>query len=77
MVDGQQEIILVDELQNISSAELLDIDLGKKVSNGSEISNQFKSNEDANVELQCDLKVTDTAGNSNSYTIELNLLEIS
>ena len=77
MIDGQQETILIDELNNVSSAELLGVDLGKKVSNSSEISNQFRNIEDANGKFWCELKVTDKEGNSNSYKIELNLIKIS
>ena len=77
MIDGQQETILIDELNNVSSTELLGVDLGKKVSNSSEISNQFRNIEDANGKLWCELKVTDKEGNSNSYKIELNLIKIS
>ena len=77
MIDGQQETILIDELNNVSSTELLGIDLGKKVSNSSEISNQFRNIEDANGKFWCELKVTDKEGNSNSYKIELNLIKIS
>ena len=77
MIDGQQETILVDELNNISSTELLSVDLGKKVSNNSEINNQFKNIEDTNGNFWCDLKVTDKEGNSNSYKIELDLIKIS
>ena len=77
MIDGQQETILIDELNNVSSTELLGVDLGKKVSNSSEISNQFRNIEDANGKFWCELKVTDKEGNSNSYKIELNLIKIS
>ena len=77
MIEGQQETILVDELNNISSTELLCVDLGKKVSHSSEISKQFKNMEDANGKFWCELKVTDKEGNSNSYKIELNLIKIS
>jgi hypothetical protein len=77
MIDGQQETILIDELHNISSTELLGVDLGKKVSNNPEISNQFKNIEEANGKFWCELKVTDTEGINNSYKIELNLIKIS
>ena len=77
MIDGQQETILIDELHNISSTELLGVDLGKKVSNNPEISNQFKNIEEANGKFWCELKVTDTEGINISYKIELNLIKIS
>ena len=77
MIDGQQETILIDELHNISSTELLGVDLGKKVSNNPKISNQFKNIEEANGKFWCELKVTDTEGINNSYKIELNLIKIS
>ena len=77
MIDGQQETILIDELNNVSSTELLGVDLGKKVSNSSEISNQFRNIEDANGKFWCELKVIGKEGNSNSYKIELNLIKIS
>ena len=77
MIDGQQETILIDELNNVSSTELLGVDLGKKVSNSSEISNPFRNIEDANGKFWCELKVTDKEGNSNSYKIELDLIKIS
>ena len=76
-IDGQQETIHIDELQNVSSAELSVIDFGKKIINRSEISKQFKIIEENNGKFWCELKVTDTEGNSNSYTIELELLKIS
>ena len=34
IVDGQQETILIDSLSNFSSAELVNIDFGKKVTKG-------------------------------------------
>ena len=77
MVDGQQETIHIDELQNVSSAELSVIDFGKKVINRSEISKQFKIIEENNGKFWCELKVTDADGNIDSYTIELELLKIS
>ena len=77
MIDGQQEIIYVDEFHNVSSTELLGIDLGKMVSNGSDVNNQFKNIEEINMNFCCELKVTDTEGNSNSYTIDLELIKIS
>lgn len=77
MIDGQQEIIFVDEVQNLSSAELLGIDFGKKSSNADEISKQFTNIEDLNGKLYCELKITDTEGNKNSYTIQLVLIKIT
>ena len=77
MIDGQQEIIYVDEFHDVSSTELLGIDLGKMVSNGSDVNNQFKNIEEINMNFCCELKVTDTEGNSNSYTIDLELIKIS
>ena len=77
MIDGQQEIILVDEVQNYSAAELLVIDFGKKFSNADEISKQFTNIEDLNGKLYCELKITDAVGNKNSYIIELELTKIT
>ena len=77
MVDGKQEIILVDEFQNLSTSELLGVDLGKKFSNDSTISKQFMEIEKSNGKLYCELKITDREGNKNSYTIELKLTKVT
>lgn len=77
MIDGQQEIIHTDELSNISSSELLNIDFGKKVFDNSQISNHFNNVEKENGNLWCQLKITDIDGNSNSYIIELKPMKIS
>jgi hypothetical protein len=77
MVDGKQEIILVDEFQNLSTSELLGVDLGKKFSNDSAISKQFMEIEKSNGKLYCELKITDREGNKNSYTIELELTKVT
>ena len=66
MIDGQQETILIDELNNVSSTELLGVDLGKKVSNSSEISNQFRNIEDANGKIWYELKATEIQDNKNN-----------
>ena len=77
MTDGQQETVFVDELSDVSPAELLNFDLGKKVGNNSEISKQFRNIEDADGKFWCELKVTDAQGNSNSYSVELELVKVS
>ena len=77
MVDGKQEIILVDEFQNLSTSELSGVDLGKKFSNDSAISKQFMEIEKSNGKLYCELKITDREGNKNSYTIELKLTKVT
>ena len=77
IIDGQQEIILVDELHNSSSAELLEISLGKKAVNDSEFNKQFKNIDELNGKVFCEMKTTDIEGNENSYTIELELTKIT
>ena len=77
MVDGKQEIILIDAFQNLSTSELLGVDLGKKFSNDSAISKQLVEIEKSNGKLYCELKITDRDGNKNSDTIELELTKVT
>ena len=77
VTDGQREIILVDELHNSSSAELLEVSLGKIVANDSELNQQFKNIEQLNGKVFCELETTDKEGNKNSYTIEMELTKIT
>lgn len=77
IVDGQQETILIDSLSNFSSAELVNIDFGKKVTKGPEISKYFQDIEESNRSLWCELSITDKSGNLNCYNIELKLIAIT
>ena len=77
MIDGQQKTIFANEFRNYSSAELVVIDLGKKVSKHPDISNQFKNIEEKNAKFWCELEVSDAEGNRNCYTIVLKLIQIT
>ena len=74
---GQQKTIFANEFRNYSSAELVVIDLGKKVSKHPDISNQFKNIEEKNAKFWCELEVSDAEGNRNCYTIVLKLIQIT
>ena len=76
MIDGQQKTIFANEFHNYSSAELVVIDLGKKVSKHPDISNKFKNIEEENAKFWCELEVSDTEGNRSYYTIVLKLVKI-
>ena len=77
MVDGKQEIIHVDEVQNLSNSYLLEIDFGKKFGKDSSIKKQLIEIDKSNGKLYCELKITDREGNKNNYSIELEMTKVT
>ena len=73
----EQTPILIDELVNQSSVEILSIDLGKQSSTGSDVDSSFEHIEELQKNFWCEFKTTDLNGVNKVYMIELTLTEIT
>ena len=73
----EQTPILIDELVNQSSVEILSIDLGKQSSTGSDVDSSFEHIVELQNNFWCEFKMTDLNGVSKVYMIELTLTEIT
>ena len=76
-IDDEEDVVLVSAMDNASSSEMLNIDLGKASGNGKMLEDNFGKMDESEGDFWCELKIKDTQGNQNSYIIDLTLTEIT